>query len=83
MWPATNLPRRWVAEFGRWVAGFGSEPACYGSSLGSNPDISQKYKKGWRHKQRSGHRTAVNKKNLKFKIKKSAKSLVYLEYKNV
>jgi hypothetical protein len=24
----------------------GSEPACYGSSLGLNPDISQKYKKG-------------------------------------
>ncbi len=22
----------------------GSAPACYGSSLGSNPDISQKYK---------------------------------------
>jgi hypothetical protein len=24
----------------------GSAPACYGSSLGSNPDISQKYKMG-------------------------------------
>ncbi len=23
-----------------------SEPACYGNSLGSNPDISQKYKMG-------------------------------------
>jgi hypothetical protein len=23
----------------------GSAPACYGSSLGSNPDISQNYKK--------------------------------------
>jgi hypothetical protein len=24
----------------------GSAPACYGSSMGSNPDISQKYKRG-------------------------------------
>jgi hypothetical protein len=24
----------------------GSAPVCYGSSLGSNPDISQKYKMG-------------------------------------
>ncbi len=29
---------------GRWVANLGSAPACYGSSMGSNPDISQKYK---------------------------------------
>jgi hypothetical protein len=28
---------------GRWVAKLGSAPACYDSSLGSNPDISQKY----------------------------------------
>ncbi len=36
----------WVAKSGRWVAYDGSAPVCYGSSLGSNPDISQKYKKG-------------------------------------
>jgi hypothetical protein len=30
-------------EMGGYV---GSAPACYGSSLGSNPDISQKYKMG-------------------------------------
>jgi hypothetical protein len=28
---------------GSWA---GSTPACYGSSLGSNPDISQKFKMG-------------------------------------
>jgi hypothetical protein len=27
-----------------WVAKLEAQPACYGSSLGSNPDISQKYK---------------------------------------
>ncbi len=32
---------RWVAKLGRWVA-----PVCYGSSMGSNPDIFQKYKMG-------------------------------------
>jgi hypothetical protein len=31
---------------GRWVAKLEAQPACYGSSLGSNPDISQKYKMG-------------------------------------
>jgi hypothetical protein len=31
---------------GKWVAKFGSAPAYYGSSLGSNPDDSQKYKMG-------------------------------------
>ncbi len=30
---------------GRWVA-VSSAPACYGSSLGSDPDIIQKYKIG-------------------------------------
>jgi hypothetical protein len=43
-----------IATFrGRWVAKFrgdgckvGSAPACYGSDLGSNPDISQKYIRG-------------------------------------
>jgi hypothetical protein len=34
----------------------GSPPACFGSSLGSNPDISQKIQNG-RHKQRSGQHT--------------------------
>jgi hypothetical protein len=29
--------------FGGWVAKVGSAPSCYGSSLGSNPDIYQKY----------------------------------------
>jgi hypothetical protein len=34
---------RWVAN--REMCGFvGSAPACFGSSPGSNPDISQKYK---------------------------------------
>jgi hypothetical protein len=34
--------------FLKWypLAKVGSAPACYGSSLGSNPDISQKYKMG-------------------------------------
>jgi hypothetical protein len=42
-----------VAKSGGWVAklrgmggSVGSAPAYYGSSLGSNPDISQKYKMG-------------------------------------
>ncbi len=36
---------RWVAKLGRWVAKLVAHaPACYGSSLGSNPDISKKYK---------------------------------------
>jgi hypothetical protein len=33
---------------------FVSAPACYGSFLGSNPDISQKYEKNERNKQRNG-----------------------------
>jgi hypothetical protein len=32
-----------VGEMGGYV---GSAPGCYGSSLGSNPDISKKYKMG-------------------------------------
>ncbi len=42
----------WVAKLGRWVAKLGRRlamlvaPACYGTFLGSNPDISQKYKMG-------------------------------------
>jgi hypothetical protein len=32
-----------VREMGSEV---GSAPACYGSSMGSNPDITQKYKMG-------------------------------------
>ncbi len=39
----------------------GSAPACYGSTLGSNPDISKKYKNG-RHKQRSGQLTLARQK---------------------
>ncbi len=42
-----------MAKYGRWVAMLkgdgwltGHAPACCGSSLGSNPDISQKYKMG-------------------------------------
>ncbi len=31
---------------GGWLSWYGSAPAYYGSSLGSNPDISQKYKMG-------------------------------------
>ncbi len=37
---------RWVDKLGRWVAKLSSAPDCYGSSLGSNPAISQKYKMG-------------------------------------
>ncbi len=40
------LSREVVAKLGRWVAKMVSAPACYGSSLGSNPDIPQKYKMG-------------------------------------
>jgi hypothetical protein len=41
---AAILVGRWVTKMlGRWVAKLGSAPACYDSSLGSNPDISQKY----------------------------------------
>jgi hypothetical protein len=39
----------------------GSLPACNGSSLGSNTDISQKFKNG-RHNQRSGQHTQVRQK---------------------
>jgi hypothetical protein len=35
--------KNWSREMGGLV---GSAPACYGSSLGSNPDISQKYNVG-------------------------------------
>jgi hypothetical protein len=36
---------RKVTKSGRWVAKWVAQPACYGSSsLGSNQDISQKYK---------------------------------------
>ncbi len=44
--------RRWVVKLGRLIAKLGRwvaklvAPACYGSSLGSNPHISQKYKMG-------------------------------------
>ena len=38
-----------------------SSPACYGSTLGSNPDISQKYKNR-RHKHRSGQYTQARQK---------------------
>jgi hypothetical protein len=38
---------RWLTKSGRWVAKLLPQPACYGSSsLGSNQDISQKYKMG-------------------------------------
>jgi hypothetical protein len=38
--------RRWVAKFRGMGGQVDSAPACYGSSLGSNPDISQKFKIG-------------------------------------
>ncbi len=39
--------REGVAKIGRWMAKLvACVPACYGSSLGSNQDISQKYKMG-------------------------------------
>jgi hypothetical protein len=40
----------------------GSEPACYCSSLGSNPDISQKYKTGDISNGVANTRTPKNKK---------------------
>jgi hypothetical protein len=39
-----NYGGRWVAKLREMGGQVGSAPACYGSSLGSNPDISQKYK---------------------------------------
>ncbi len=39
-----GLAGRWVDKFREMSGSVGSAPACYGSSLGSNPDISQKYK---------------------------------------
>ncbi len=41
----------------------GSAPACYGSFLGSNPDISQKIQNR-QHKQRSGQHTLSRQKNI-------------------
>jgi hypothetical protein len=48
--------------------------------LGLNPDISQKYKMGRRHKQRTGQQTVARQKNKKLK-KKSAHCVAYLENK--
>jgi len=46
---------RWLkVGSGRWVV---RAPACNGISLGSNPDISQKYVQNGRHKQRNGQHT--------------------------
>ncbi len=39
-----NYGGRWVAKLREMGGQVGSAPACYGSSLGSNPDMSQKYK---------------------------------------
>ncbi len=42
-----KLVGRWVAKLlGRWVAKFVAHLVAIGSSLGSNSDISQKYKMG-------------------------------------
>ncbi len=41
----------------------GGAPACYGSSLGSNPEISQKYKIG-DIRNRSGQHTLARQKNI-------------------
>ncbi len=38
------LSREMSAKKGRWVAKFVAHLFCYSRSLGSNPDISQKYK---------------------------------------
>jgi hypothetical protein len=51
----------------------GGAPACYGSSLGPNPDISQKYKTA-RHKRRSGQHSLARQKIHKNYTKKSAAS---------
>jgi hypothetical protein len=51
----------------------GGAPACYGSSRGSNPEISQKYKNG-RHKQRNSQHSLARKKRKKRKFKKSVAS---------
>ncbi len=54
----------------------GSAPACYGSLLGTNPEVYQKYKNG-RHKQRSDHHTlARQKNNLKNNMKNNWKEMM-------
>jgi hypothetical protein len=37
---------RWVAKLGKWVAMLVAHLLAVGSSLGTNPDISQNYKMG-------------------------------------
>ncbi len=46
----------------RLVAKLIYAPTCYCSSLGSNPDIPQKYKMGRQNKQRSGQNTLARQK---------------------
>jgi hypothetical protein len=41
---ALKLDGKWVAKFRELVAGLLAN--CYGSFMGSNPDISKKYKMG-------------------------------------
>jgi Ni,Fe-hydrogenase I large subunit len=55
----------------------GSTPACYGRSLGSNPNISQKYKMG-KHKQRSGQHILARQKNIRKKTFKEATNALKL-----
>ncbi len=57
-----------MAKLGRWVAKSVALLACYGSSLGSNPDIAQKYKMGDISKTSGGQHTLSRQKT-------------YLEYK--
>ncbi len=60
---AAILVGRWVTKMlGRWVAKLGRAPACYDSSLGSNPEVSQKYEMA---DIRSGQDTLARKKHTK------------------
>ncbi len=52
--------------------------SCYGSSLGSIPDISQKYKIG-RHKQRNDQNTLGPTKNIQKKFSSSSLQRILLE----
>jgi hypothetical protein len=61
-----------LGDLGRWVATL----VAYGRSLGSNPDISQKYENG-RHRLRSGPPKKFTKKNCVYKNKETTYIFIY------
>jgi hypothetical protein len=65
----------WLTKGDEWLRREmgGSAPACYGSALGSNPDISQKYKMGDKSKGVANTLTSqkIYKKVSKEKLQKS------------